>query len=246
MTHVVGNSSSSGHGASSQQQQQQQQCGDDQTGQGQGRGFLDLFQPNRKSGNANVPTRAGAVPGEMAGGGGGGGGGGGHSSATSAQSRAVSVNGYRSNNNNSNAASSYKGIIDPSPDFNFGNFEEAKELRLPSIPDHIRFMPQPTDKEKIETEIIKNLIDSYFNSVVKKGFVDKIPKIVTCFLLDAFKRDLQNELVNSLFSENLSKDLMRESDDIAEKRRNCETMKEILTRAMSVLNEARDFVFNDK
>lgn len=237
VTHVVGNSSSSGHGASSQQQQQR---GDDQTGQGQGRGFLDLFQ--RKSGNTNVPTRSGAVPGEMAGGGGGGG----HSSATSAQSRAVSVvNGYRGNNN-SNAASSYKSIIDPSPDFNFGNFEEAKELRLPSIPDHIRFMPQPTDKEKIETEIIKILIDSYFNSVVKKGFVDKIPKIVSCFLLDAFKRDLHNDLVNSLYSENLSKDLMRESDDIAEKRRNCETMKDILTRAMSVLNEARDFVFNDK
>jgi len=233
VTHVVGNSSSSGHGASSQQQR-----GDDQTGQGQGRGFLDLFQ--RKPGNANVPTRSGAVPGEMAGGGGG------HSSATSAQSRAaVSVNGYRGNNN-SNAASSYKSNIDPSPDFNFGNFEEAKELRLPGIPDHIRFMPPPTDKEKTELEIIKILIDSYFNSVVKKSFVDKIPKIVSCFLLDTFKRDLHNELVNCLFNENLSKDLMRESDDISEKRRNCETMKDILTRAMSVLNEAREFVFNDK
>ncbi len=123
--------------------------------------------------------------------------------------------------------------------------DDAKELRLPSIPDHIRFMPNPTDKERIETEIIKILIDSYFG-VVKKTFIDMVPKIIIHFLLDAFKKDLHNRLVTQLYSENLARDLMRESDDIAEQRRNCETMKSILSRAMNVLNEARDFNIYDK
>lgn len=194
---------------------------DDQSGQG--RGFLDLFQ--RKTG-AGAPMRAPSHEGSSSSG---------HGS--SSQGRPVNVR-YERNDSSSSS-------IHNQPDFNLGSFDEPKELRLPGIPDHIRFMPLPTDKEKIETEIIKILIDSYFG-VVKKSFVDLIPKIITHFLLDAFKKDLHNKLVTQLYSENLSRDLMRESDDIADKRRNCETMKDILSRAMSVLNEARDFNIYEK
>jgi hypothetical protein len=197
--------------------------GDEQSGP---RAIFDIFSSKNKPGVNNV-------------GGGGGRGGSADSGASQGYGNQAFVTGRNVpaviSGGNSNS-----GLAKSSSDLNFSNFEEPKELRLPNIPEHIRFMPLPTDKEKIETEIIKILIDSYFG-VVKKSFVDLIPKIITHFLLDAFKKGLHNKLVAQLYSENLARDLMRESDDIADKRRNCETMKDILSRAMTVLNEARDF-----
>lgn len=40
-----------------------------------------------------------------------------------------------------------------------------------------------------------------------------------------------------LFSENLANDLMKESDSIAEKRKECEKMKDVLSRALQIVNE---------
>ena len=51
----------------------------------------------------------------------------------------------------------------------------------------------------------------------------------------------QNELVKELYKEQIMADLMRETEDVASRRKACREMKELLQRAMEIVNEVRDF-----
>ena len=92
----------------------------------------------------------------------------------------------------------------------------------------------------IEMEIIKNLIISYFD-IVRKNFQDLVPKTIMHFLVNNFKASLQNELVTQLYKEEIMTDLMRETEDVASRRKSYKEMKELLRRAMEIVNEVRDF-----
>ena len=113
-------------------------------------------------------------------------------------------------------------------------------VKLPQVPDKMRSSSTPTDRERVETEIIKSLISSYFD-IVKKNFMDLVPKTIMHFLVNSFKEGLQNELVCKLYREATISELMRENDDVATRRRACKEMKELLLRALEILNEIRDF-----
>ena len=52
---------------------------------------------------------------------------------------------------------------------------------------------------------------------------------------------MQNHLVSSLYREDLIVELMRETDDVAERRRIAQEMFDLLQRAMTILSEVRDF-----
>ena len=96
------------------------------------------------------------------------------------------------------------------------------------------------DREKIETEIIKNLIGSYFD-IVKKNFMDLVPKTVMHFLVNQFKDSLQNTLVAELYKDATMQDLMRENEDVAAKRKELREMRDMLERALDIVNEVRDY-----
>ena len=87
-------------------------------------------------------------------------------------------------------------------------------------------------------DIIKALISSYFD-VTRKTFVDMVPKTIMYFLVNHFRSELQNELVAKLYRDNEIADLMRETDDIASKRKECIKMKELLQHALDVINQVR-------
>jgi predicted esterase YcpF (UPF0227 family) len=55
------------------------------------------------------------------------------------------------------------------------------------------------------------------------------------------KKEIQAVLVRELYQPHLLDLLLREADDIAEKREACAELLVILQRAMDILNSARDF-----
>jgi dynamin 1-like protein len=98
----------------------------------------------------------------------------------------------------------------------------------------------PTDRELIETEIIKSLIQSYFD-VTRVNVEDAVPKAIMYSLVNHCKEDVQRELVRVLYSRDLIRDLMAEGDDVAQKRTSCAELVAVLRKALEVLAEVRDF-----
>lgn len=97
-----------------------------------------------------------------------------------------------------------------------------------------------SDREQVEMEVIKSLIESYFG-IVQKNFIDMVPKTIMYFLVNHVRDSLQNELVKELYRDAEVGQLMNEAEDIAERRSSCNEMKNLLSKALEIVNEVRDF-----
>ena len=121
------------------------------------------------------------------------------------------------------------------------NGQPPTVVHLPSVPANMKQtdMP-PSDRELSEMHVIKSLIESYFK-VVRKTFIDMVPKTIMFFLVNHVKDAMQNELVSELYRETEVEALMKEADDVAERREQSEEMRDLLGKALEIVNEARDF-----
>ncbi|KAJ0398185.1 hypothetical protein P43SY_000554 [Pythium insidiosum] len=120
----------------------------------------------------------------------------------------------------------------------FGN--KTGVVKLPQVPVSMRQSEEPSDRERIETEIIKSLLASYFD-IVRKNFLDLVPKAIMNFMVNHAKENVQNELVSALYREDKLGELLRETGDVAARRSNCHEMRMLLQRALEIVNEVRDF-----
>ena len=98
----------------------------------------------------------------------------------------------------------------------------------------------PTERERVEMEVIKSLIESYFG-IVRKNFIDMVPKTIMYFLVNHVRDAMQNELVSELYRDAQVGSLMKEAEDIAARRQTCLEMKDLLSKALEIVNEVRDF-----
>jgi len=114
-------------------------------------------------------------------------------------------------------------------------------VHLPQVPPTMKQTDFPaSDREMTEMHVIKSLIESYFR-VVRKTFIDMVPKTIMYFLVNHVKDALQNELVSELYREAEIVGLMKEAEDVAQKRSTCTEMRDLLSRALEIVNEVRDY-----
>jgi len=112
--------------------------------------------------------------------------------------------------------------------------------KLAQVPSTIKTGDDLSSKEKFETELIRELLISYFN-IVKKNVKDSVPKSIMHFLVNQSKEQIQNELVSQLYREELFDELLEESPQISSKRKSCKAMIDVLRKANDIINEIRDF-----
>ena len=96
-----------------------------------------------------------------------------------------------------------------------------------------------TEKNNRDCELIKQLIQSYFN-IVRKNILDSIPKTVMHFLVNYVKDNIQNQLVVHLYKASEYEELLKEADYVTERREEVGQMLECLRKASQVINQLRD------
>ena len=104
-----------------------------------------------------------------------------------------------------------------------------------SKPDHPN-EPALTEREALETELIRRLISSYFN-IVRETIADQVPKAIMHLLVNHSRDEVQNRLVSELYREDLFGDLLYEDDGIKKEREKCEKLLSTYKEAAKIVGE---------
>ncbi len=96
--------------------------------------------------------------------------------------------------------------------------------------------PALTDREAMETELIRALISSYFN-IVRESIADQVPKAIMHLLVNYCKDVVQNRLVSELYKEMLFEELLYEDDGVKKEREKCERLLETYKEAAKIIGE---------
>ncbi|KAH8676375.1 dynamin-2 [Xylariales sp. PMI_506] len=96
--------------------------------------------------------------------------------------------------------------------------------------------PAMTDREAMETELIRALISSYFN-IVRESIADQVPKAIMHLLVNHSKDVVQNRLVSELYKETLFEELLYEDDAVKKEREKCEKLLQTYREAAKIIGE---------
>jgi len=96
--------------------------------------------------------------------------------------------------------------------------------------------PALTEREQLETELIRRLISSYFN-IVRETTADQVPKAVMHLLVNWSKDSVQNRLVSELYKEGLFDELLYEDDAVRQEREKCEKLLGTYREAARIIGE---------
>ncbi|CAO3611591.1 unnamed protein product [Cunninghamella blakesleeana] len=91
-----------------------------------------------------------------------------------------------------------------------------------------------SERELMETEVIKLLIQSYYN-IVKRTMIDMVPKAVMLNLVNRAKEELQRELLTELYKTDVLDELLQESEFTQQRRKECKKMIEALQKADDIV-----------
>jgi len=118
----------------------------------------------------------------------------------------------------------------PIPSYHNGSTNATSQPRDEHAP------PALTEREALETELIRRLISSYFN-IVRESIADQVPKAVMHLLVNHSKDVVQNRLVSELYRESLFEELLYEDDAVREEREKCEKLLGTYREAAKIVGE---------
>jgi len=123
----------------------------------------------------------------------------------------------------------------------FGSFFSAsakgakqKKPMMEAPPQVIRPQSALSERETMETEVIKLLIHSYYN-IVKREMIDMVPKAISLTLVNHSKEDLQRELLQELYKPEVLDDLLKESEYVVSRRKEVVSMVQALNKAEEIV-----------
>lgn len=130
----------------------------------------------------------------------------------------------------------------PEPEGNgsgfFGSFFASKNKKklaaMEAPPAVLKASGNLSEKEIMETDVIKLLITSYFN-IVKRTMVDMVPKAVMLNLVRRSQRDMQQELLEKLYKTDKFNKLLEESQQTVERRKECVRIVDSLQKAAEIV-----------
>ncbi|KAJ2849590.1 vacuolar protein sorting-associated protein 1 [Coemansia brasiliensis] len=121
----------------------------------------------------------------------------------------------------------------------FGSFwqsnKKKRQATMEAPPAVLKASGTLSEREQQETEVIKLLIQSYFN-IVKRTTIDMIPKAIMLKLVDFAKQGLQRELLKELYNPEAMEDLMKESEATVARRNECRKMIDALKKADNIVS----------
>jgi len=105
---------------------------------------------------------------------------------------------------------------------------------MESPPAIIRPQSALSERETMETEVIKLLIHSYF-IIVKREMIDMVPKAIVLTLVNHSKENLQRELLQELYKPDVLDELMKESEFVVNRRKEVVSMVTALNKAEEIV-----------
>jgi len=116
-------------------------------------------------------------------------------------------------------------------------------INLDNVPRSIKLEGSLTEREEFETELVKQLLISYFN-LVRKNIIDIIPKCIMYYLVNNSKQEIQNTIVTKLYKEEFLDELLSEAPEIMQRRKRTRIKLKALKQAKDILNEVKEFDFH--
>eukprot|EP00927_Polykrikos_kofoidii_P059881 TRINITY_DN54999_c0_g1_i1.p1 TRINITY_DN54999_c0_g1~~TRINITY_DN54999_c0_g1_i1.p1 ORF type:complete len:849 (-),score=138.93 TRINITY_DN54999_c0_g1_i1:174-2720(-) len=126
----------------------------------------------------------------------------------------------------------------------FGNagrpVDGSSALKLPHIPQVITpASATPSQRERVEVNIIKMLLESYLG-LVKKNVADSVPKAIMHFMVNTLKDVIQSDCVSKLYKEERFEEVLREAQDVEGRRARCRERLVALHKVVELIEQVRE------
>jgi dynamin 1-like protein len=96
--------------------------------------------------------------------------------------------------------------------------------------------PQMTVREEMETQLIRSLIQSYFN-IVRQSIQDIIPKAIMHFLVNHTAQQVQNRLVAALYKPDMFTEMLNEDEALVAERTRVKALLDAYKEAFKTLSD---------